>query len=333
MVLDCFRNPYFVQARGRQLTRNGVSSLLRGVKTHTQGFSLLEFMLSLSLGLFLLVALLTFYRQLQLSYRFIMGLSEIPENAQVALAWISRDIRMTGFIGCPRLTEVDVAGEKGLTASTSVVGWHQSRSTSGQSIPISSYDKESDVIRIQFAEAESQHIQLAKKHHIRFQSSQKSGFKVDQKLLISDCRKAESFRWGTYHLRDVYGEDAELRPLRSIVYYVAKTSRKNQSGLPIYSLHRYDLNGPRGQSRSLVEGIEKMEIRYGVQTGGAALDDVWADAVSDWRQVKAVEIILRSSSIENVMSKPSQWKAMHKQQDRRLKREWRQVVMLRARET
>lgn len=67
-----------------------------------RGGSLIEVMISLTLGLFILVALLKAYSDSKATFRTQDSVSRLQDNARYAMHIISRDLRMAGFRGCAR---------------------------------------------------------------------------------------------------------------------------------------------------------------------------------------------------------------------------------------
>ena len=119
-----------------------------------------------------------------------------------------------------------------------------------------------------------------------------------------------------------YQAGASVLPIRSHTFFIGTSSSTNKFGDPILSLFRKEsLEAPV----ELVEGIEDLQILYGVDSGGEALvPSTYVDAslVSDWRDVIAVRLELTANSIEDVGSLDS---------DGILRRTFTQTVRLRNR--
>src|SRR3546814_11566616 len=64
------------------------------------GFSLVELMISLVLGLIVIGGVTTVFLSNQQSYRSNEGLSQLQENSRIAFELMARDIRQTGLTGC-----------------------------------------------------------------------------------------------------------------------------------------------------------------------------------------------------------------------------------------
>lgn len=84
---------FFGINRKRQVTMNGLLS--------QQGFTLIEIMISLLLGVFLLGGVIGIFLNTKQTYRVQDGLSRLQENGRYAMEFIGRDIRMADYKACP----------------------------------------------------------------------------------------------------------------------------------------------------------------------------------------------------------------------------------------
>ncbi len=119
-----------------------------------------------------------------------------------------------------------------------------------------------------------------------------------------------------------YQDGVVVQPIVSHTFYIGQSGNVNAFGDPINSLFRKDgINAPI----ELVEGIEDMEILYGVDTGGEALVPstyVPASGVSDFKDVIAVRVQIVANSVDDVGSSDA---------DGILRRTFTQTVRLRNR--
>src|SRR5438128_340840 len=70
-----------------------------------QGFSLIEFLLALTLSLFILSIVSTIYLLSQRHLMSQIALSKIQENIHLLSEIFHTEIHQAGYIGCPKLTE------------------------------------------------------------------------------------------------------------------------------------------------------------------------------------------------------------------------------------
>ena len=64
------------------------------------GFSLIEIMIALLIGVFLLGGMLQIFSVSQQTYRMQSNLARLQENGRFALDFLAHDIRMVGYWGC-----------------------------------------------------------------------------------------------------------------------------------------------------------------------------------------------------------------------------------------
>ncbi len=74
------------------------------MKKHQLGMTLIEIMIALLVGLFLLAGLYQIFISGKQSYRLSDGQSRMQENARYALEVLSHDIRLAGYMGCSGVT-------------------------------------------------------------------------------------------------------------------------------------------------------------------------------------------------------------------------------------
>jgi type IV pilus assembly protein PilW len=143
-------------------------------------------------------------------------------------------------------------------------------------------------------------------------------------LVVSDCQKASVFQvtninntpgHNIVHSNDNsytpgnalpnwpseqdYGLGAEVARLQAHAFYIG-----NENGVPSLFQLRLQLDTATGtagfQPEELVEGIESMQVRYGVDADNTETIDSWvsADAVADWSDVLSVEITLLARAMD-----------------------------------
>ncbi|MEQ1557371.1 MAG: PilW family protein [Methyloglobulus sp.] len=70
------------------------------IKKPSAGYTLIELMLAMLLGIFLITGLVQIFISSKQSYRMQESLSRLQESGRFALDFIERDLRMAGFRGC-----------------------------------------------------------------------------------------------------------------------------------------------------------------------------------------------------------------------------------------
>jgi type IV pilus assembly protein PilW len=74
------------------------------------GMTLIEIMISLLIGFFLLAGVLQIFSASQQTYRMQSNLSRLQENGRFALDFLAHDIRMAGYWGCLNGLNTDITG-------------------------------------------------------------------------------------------------------------------------------------------------------------------------------------------------------------------------------
>lgn len=75
-------------------------AMFRGGVSAMRGFSLVELLVAITIGLVVVGTVTSVYLSSKQSYRLNQALAEIQENARFALEFLKRDIRMAGLWGC-----------------------------------------------------------------------------------------------------------------------------------------------------------------------------------------------------------------------------------------
>lgn len=88
-----------------------------------RGFSLIELMIALALGLVVILGAVTVFLSNKQSYRTNLALGQVQENARVAFDLIARDVRQAGLTGCGNLGRVGNLLNNGTAAGGTVAWW------------------------------------------------------------------------------------------------------------------------------------------------------------------------------------------------------------------
>ena len=90
-------------------------------KTYQTGMTLIEIMIALLIGAFLLGGVMQIFLGSKQTYRMQENLSRLQENGRFAMEFLSKDIRMTGYWDCMAPStpndNVDVTGTEGASAT------------------------------------------------------------------------------------------------------------------------------------------------------------------------------------------------------------------------
>ncbi len=81
--------------------RNSLATTDRGrSRTRMQGFTLVELMVAVTIGLIILVAVAQIFTTSRATYQVEEGLARVQENGRIAMEFLARDLRMAGYAGC-----------------------------------------------------------------------------------------------------------------------------------------------------------------------------------------------------------------------------------------
>uniref|UniRef100_UPI003568138D PilW family protein n=1 Tax=Litorivivens sp. TaxID=2020868 RepID=UPI003568138D len=106
-------------------------------------------------------------------------------------------------------------------------------------------------------------------------------------------------------LSKVYGEDAMVMGFESVAYFIRDTNRDTAKGHSIHSLYirarEPGSGGTAPVAQELVEGVEDMQLTYGVDTSDDRTVDAYKTAadIADWSKVLSVRINLLMQSIDD----------------------------------
>ena len=331
------------------------------------GFSMVELMVALVLGLFLTVAVLQTFIGAKQAYEYQQEFSRIQENGRFAMIFLTKDIRAADFWGCNSAITVksnlvgDVnAGQyaAGILGSDAVPS-----STSGYAPVLGPL---ADAIVIQGGRgggisviqtgssgASSAQIKLDKLNH-----PLGSTIADGDILMVSDCSNAEIFQvtsiqnsnvtvvhgTGGGHvpgnqdnfLDDFFGDDAQVFIAEGLRYWL----RPGTSGEP--ALVRGSERDLWSGGDELVEGVENLQILYGVDSTGDKTPNYFvpADQVSSattsMSDVVSVQVHLLVRSLrDNMLDEPralEYYGLSRVANDRRLRKAFTSTVAIRNRQ-
>jgi type IV pilus assembly protein PilW len=153
------------------------------------------------------------------------------------------------------------------------------------------------------------------------------GFGADEFAVIHDCEKATIFlvtgindtenapsitiehdtddvhvrrnTFMTLAIRNSFGDDAMMSAIESHTFYIAPGEGENNNGNNPMSLWRKSgITAPV----ELVEGVEDLQILYGVSTDGDSTPNqyVVANFVADWKEVTTIRLSVVVNSVDDV---------------------------------
>jgi type IV pilus assembly protein PilW len=231
-----------------------IAGVLPCSKKVQRGFSLIELMISMTLGLLIILAVTYVFAGSRANYRQQEALSAVQESGRIALETLTRDIRMAGYPGCGNLTFLrhlspDFSNDTALTGTPAA----------GAAVPdVISVTRGSATLTSLVSMPATNQLQLASFAAL-------GGAAVGSQLLITDCSYTEVLQisgvatdlvTATLPLGRQYGTGSFVMRLESVAYTVAGNE-----------LFR---NG-----QAVAGSVTNMKMFYGVDNNGDRSADVY----------------------------------------------------------
>ncbi len=301
------------------------------------GISLVEILVSLVISLFLLGGIVQVYTANKSSYAFTDAIGRVQENARFAMDTVTQDLRMAGFFGCAAFDPSDTNNITNNLNPNGVDYDPDLHDYTGEGV-LDGTDGDglngSDSITIRGAKSDQFNVVLPFNNPtslpIQVRATEAVG---DEKLepgdivMISNCNGADMFEVTGYTLTgtgeatishalagapgnvntdpacgsatdlclsQTYGDDASAFALQTVTYQI----QANAAGEP--ALFRLEY----GQAEELVEGVEQMQILYGIDTTSDGYPNQYTafGGVADVNTVIAarIQLLVRSDTGANV---------------------------------
>lgn len=289
-----------------------------------KGFSIVEIMIATTIGLILLAAITALMVNSSTSFQTTNSISRLQENARFAIEFIGRDLRNAGNFGCSADVETVSSTLKDSTNISSkplaIEGLEQGKTifypSDAALLAGKKVDPESDAIAIRYMDGTNpvSITQQMPNESAALFVNPGHDLQEGDIIMVSDCDSADimqltniqagtggnSGKDGLVHnaatgdlnntqkLSKSYGPGANVFRFRNYAYYIAE----GKSG------RRALWRG----NQELVEGIENMQIRYGVDRSGSRMPTIFlkADEITndaEWRNIVAVRIGLLVTAI------------------------------------
>lgn len=240
--------------------------------TSQRGFTLIELMIAMLIGVFLMAGVIQIFLSAKQAYRLQENLSRLQENGRLAIDNITKDIRMTGYVAyeCfPKPTTAPIAFDK----ADNVNNWCSSSNrsciasvTSPASLANTVNNIRTDVIR-------------------SYQWNPPNWTTPTTTPTPADCTTASE----TGYFIRVDDSNSNIPALWKY------TSIPTATGSGLFTT----------STQERVEGVERMQILYGVDTDTTAdyVPNYYADAgtvaTADWNKVVSVRVTLLLVTMDN----------------------------------
>jgi type IV pilus assembly protein PilW len=300
--------------------------------TRSAGFSLVELMVAITLSLLLLGGVVAIFASSRVSYESTDQLSRVQETGRFALEQMSRHIRSAGFSGCSRQpnfisTALNSSSNlqwnflegpvRGFDASGS--GWVPAiSSVPGAADSTDGAIEGSDILVVRGPRLDTTPVMVTTSMldpQDPLQVSATTGIDPDggDVVMAYSCEgvaffyampsgntllhgvtnglPGNQFATTSYQFR----RNAEVVPVETVVYFVAPST----GAVPAQTNSLWRRRGSL-DAEELVQGVEQMQLEYGVDTNDDRVVDTYgrATATTNWQRVIAVRIALLVRSID-----------------------------------
>ena len=334
-----------------------------------KAFSLVEFMISITIGSILTLGLIGIYNSSKKNYLVQEGLARLQENGRYTTYYLNKQIRMAGYQGCINsnnlvLNNIVKNPSSQTTFDNPLVGYDASSGSWSPSLPAhltaANIKPGTDVIEIRYAtDLGIRLLHAMPNEHSALvlddpdgDGNQREGIAQDDIIMITDCEIGDIAAAGgnenansisiaasnntTTALSKAYDTDAKVLRYNYLAIYVKDSGRTNSNGETIFSLAAQDSSG---NEFILADGVEDLQLTYGVDTNNDGTADSFLTAIdinnnNQWNDVLNVRVEQLLNSIENVSSEGQNYQfngATQNADDRLLRRHWHSVISIRNR--
>jgi len=331
---------------------------------HQSGITVVEILVGLALSLIILAGVMHIFINNKQTYRVQEAFARLQENGRFATNFITKDLRMAGYVGCggkisnpvnmadyyPPPNGDDVADIVGNFFASGLEGFQTSdlplALTDALTLTTANVRPGTDIVRVK--RATSTGVRLTGNMNtvnanVQLDAATATGvFQDNDYLFISDCEAADVFvannvsNSGTTttiaHADSVNLGNFLSKPYQQdaeVYKFVATTYYigYNEAGEP--ALFRQTLGNAASMNvEEIVEGVEDMQLLYGEDSDADGTPNRYVDSatVTDWNNIVSVRIELQVRSPEdNVAAKTTAYG------DRKLRRTFTTSIAIRNR--
>jgi len=271
-----------------------------------RGLSLVELMIAITLGLILLTGVMEVFLSSKNIFSSQQALSRIQESGRMAVEFMSRDIRMAGFMGCASRSETIKVTNMLKDADTvtfnfieGIKGYSQADFLNASSKVTQAITTDTDVIVVRSASSNGVYITANNDSETLFVNTVAStgtcknnktpisGLCIEDIVVVTDCEKANVFQisgvTNPSGKVNVMHASTSMEPDNATPTWGGITDKLNTFNagaqlLTATSTVYFIANGSgipvrpslwqniNGTSLELLEGVEDMHITYGVDT-------------------------------------------------------------------
>jgi type IV pilus assembly protein PilW len=305
-----------------------------GLTSQQKGMTLIEIMIALILGVFIIAGVIHIFLGSKQTYRMQENFARLQENGRFAMDFISRDIRMADSLGCLKRGLADISKKNKTSYPAFAVGVNGIEGSSNAPDTIT-------LVGIEGGKGAQVTSQTAKAGGITVTSG--SDLMAGDIALVADCNQGDIFKINSVSgnvvsqnvssgqdVTKIYGSDASIYPFKASIYSIGIGSRGQ------LSLFRA-LNGDT--PKELVEGVEDMQILYGVDTNADHTPEYYVPAnqvkvmSNDMDKVVSIRIKLLVATVDDNLATETADYTFNgiTKTDRKLRREFASTIAVRNR--
>jgi type IV pilus assembly protein PilW len=288
------------------------------INSKQNGLTLIEILIAMVIGLFLLAGVMQIFLGSQRSYRLQENLSRMQENGRFAMDFITRDIRMTGAMGCVETANIKSTLITYPATDAKSVFNNFRESISNDLFPSNdTYDLNTNKLTLRSMLPTDIFVippsgSLTPKQIIELQKNTLSvnsitNLRNGDIIMVTNCDKGDIFKITSLTSNSIghnddkkpfqsdYGKNSQIYRANFVTYSIYTPPPINNEPQPV-SLYRR-VNGQTNKE-ALVENIEDMQILYGEDTNGDKTPNhyVSADRVTDMNNVISIRVSLLAVS-------------------------------------
>lgn len=299
-------------------------------KRNANGFSLVELMVSIVIGMILIAGVLSIFVSSKVTYTTNEKTGRLQENGRVALDFLSHDLRSSGYQGCARNMNYTASINSSGSLLWSFVFPLQGFESDGAGgytptlpitlNPLPVADSDIVVVRMPVRDTHMTRVQTSMANstaNIVVLNTTPAPATSGQVMMITDCENYSVFQATGYtvaapngtiahaatgsnpgnannDLGSVYRAGARVLALQTVIYYVGNDSVTNEPGL-------YRQTGATQPAELLIDGIQALQVAYGEDTNSDRIADNYYSAgnVTNWYDVVSVTLSMLVRSEES----------------------------------
>ena len=285
-----------------------------------QGFSIIELMIAMLIGLLLLTGAMGLFISNKRIYKEHDSMGRLQENARFAIQILIDDIRMAAFSGCAdnidgvtnNITTNQTllrsfTNNNAIEGSENAANWQPSNSNE----IVANITAGTDGITVRYIQPLGINLSAASTGTL-VPTTDTSDIVANDAVAVSDCAATDIFQTtgttgGLQHagVAANYDTDAEISKFVAVRYYIRTGSDADGDGINDPALWRtvWDSTTNDLISQELIEGVEDMEILYGVDNDADSYPDSFVNAAGvtgagGWTNVISVKLALLFRTIE-----------------------------------